>query len=144
MKIKAPDEYGVRILARIAKCKDNAGISNPQLTDAEGLSEPNISKLTQVLRVEGLINSTKGDIGGYLLAWPAADITVNNVLKALGGRLFDEKFCANHSWVVKLCTNSIDCSIRSLLSIVQSEIDKITLTDLSNGEKKLQLLFKVY
>ena len=146
MKITAQDEYGLRILVRIAKCKDQSGLSIPQLSEAEGLSKPNVSKLTRILRIKGLINSTKGHVGGYILARPAADITVNDVLKALGGRLFDEDFCANHVGVLKLCTNSIDCSIRSLWSMVQSTIDKlldkVTLADLSNSEKEATFTFQ--
>ncbi len=146
MKITAQDEYGLRILVRIAKCKGNLGLSIPQLSALEGLSQPNVSKLTRILRIEGLINSTKGHVGGYVLARPAADITVNDVLKALGGRLFDEEFCANHVGVLKLCTNSIDCSIRSLWSMVQSSIDalldKVTLADLSNSEKEAMFTFQ--
>jgi Rrf2 family protein len=146
MKITAQDEYGLRILVRIAKCKDQSGLSIPQLSDAEGLSQPNVAKLTRILRVEGLINSTKGHVGGYVLARPAADITVNDVLKALGGRLFDKDFCANHVGVLKLCTNSLDCSIRSLWSMVQSTIDKrldkVTLADLSNNEKEATFTFQ--
>jgi len=146
MKITAQDEYGLRILVRIAKCKNQSGLSIPQLSEAEGLSSPNVSKLTRILRVGGLINSTKGHVGGYVLARPAADITVNDVLKALGGRLFDEDFCANHVGVLKLCTNSIDCSIRSLWSMVQSTIDKlldkVTLADLSNSEKDATFTFQ--
>jgi Rrf2 family iron-sulfur cluster assembly transcriptional regulator len=144
MKITAQDEYGLRILVRITKSK--TGLSIPQLSEAEGLSQPNVSKLTRILRVEGLINSTKGHVGGYVLARPAVDITVNDILKALSGRLFDEEFCANHGGVLKLCTNSIDCSIRSLWSMVQSTIDKlldkVTLADLSNSEKEATFTFQ--
>ena len=146
MKITAQDEYGLRILVRIAKCKVQNGLSIPQLSEMEGLSRPNVSKLTRILRIKGLINSTKGHVGGYVLARPANDITVNDVLKALGGRLFDEEFCANHVGVLKLCTNSIDCSIRSLWSMVQSTIDnlldKVTLADLSNSEKEAKFTFQ--
>ena len=146
MKITAQDEYGLRILVRIAKCKDNAGLSIPLLSDAEGLSQPHVAKLTRILRMEGLINSTKGHVGGYILARPPADITVNDVLKALGDRLFDTEFCASHVGVLKLCTNSVDCSIRSLWTMVQSTIDKlldkITLADLSNNEKETAYTFQ--
>jgi len=146
MKITAQDEYGLRILVRIAKCKDQSGLSIPQLSEAEGLSKPNVSKLTRILRIEGLINSTKGHVGGYVLARPAANITVNDILKALSGRLFDQEFCINHTGVMKICSNSVDCSIRSLWTIVQSAIDKlldkITLADLSNSEKEATVTFQ--
>ncbi len=146
MKITAQDEYGLRILVRISKCKGNAGLSIPQLSELEGLSQPNVSKLTRILRIEGLINSTKGHVGGYVLARPAANITVNDILKALSGRLFDKEFCINHTGVMKICSNSTDCSIRSLWTIVQSAIDKlldnITLADLSNSEKEATVTFQ--
>jgi Rrf2 family protein len=146
MKITAQDEYGLRILVRIAKFNGNAGLSIPQLSELEGLSQPNISKLTRILRIEGLINSTKGHVGGYVLARPAANITVNDILKALSGRLFDEQFCVNHTGVMNICSNSTDCSIRSLWTIVQSAIDKlldnITLADLSKDEKEATITFQ--
>jgi DNA-binding IscR family transcriptional regulator len=47
---------------------------------------------------------------------------------------------------MKICSNSVDCSIRSLWTIVQSAIDKlldtITLSDLSHGEKEATVTFK--
>jgi Rrf2 family iron-sulfur cluster assembly transcriptional regulator len=146
MKITAQDEYGLRILVRIAKCKNSLGLSIPQLSKLEGLSQPNVSKLTRILRIEGLVNSTKGHVGGYVLARSADTITVNDILKALSGRLFDQEFCVNHAGTMKVCSNSVDCSIRSLWTIVQSAIDnlldKITLADLSNGEKEATETFQ--
>jgi Rrf2 family iron-sulfur cluster assembly transcriptional regulator len=146
MKITAQDEYGLRILVRIAKCKGNLGLSIPQLSELEGLSQPNVSKLTRILRIEGLVNSTKGHVGGYVLKRPADTITVNDILKALSGRLFDQEFCVNHTGTMKVCSNSVDCSIRSLWTIVQSAIDnlldKITLADLSNGEEEATEIFQ--
>ena len=122
MKITAQDEYGLRILVRIAKCNDSLGLSIPQLSKLEGLSQPNVSKLTRILRIEGLVNSTKGHVGGYVLARSAETITVNDILKAFSGRLFDQEFCVNHAGTMKVCSNSVDCSIRSLWTIVQSAI----------------------
>ena len=81
-----------------------------------------------------------------VLARPAAKITVNDALKALGGLLFDEEFCSKHGGVLNLCMNSIDCSIRSLWSMVQSTLDnlldKITLADLSNSENQAAISFQ--
>jgi len=35
MKITAQEEYGLRILIRIAKCADKDGLNIPQLSDAK-------------------------------------------------------------------------------------------------------------
>ena len=140
MKITAQEEYGLRILLRIAACKDTDGMSIPQLSEAEGISPHYVAKLTRVLRLEGFINSTPGYKGGYILAKPAKEIIVNDVLKSLGGALYDKKFCGTHTGSLKLCVNSIDCSSRSLWKMIQFTVDqlldKITLADLVNQEKE--------
>lgn len=138
MKITAQEEYGLRILIRIACCKDEAGMSIPQLSDAEGMTNPYVAKLTRILRMEGFINSTPGNKGGYVLAFPAKNININRVLKALGGSLFDPEFCSSHSGTLQICTHSVDCAARSLWQMVQFNVDqvldKITLQDLITTE----------
>jgi Rrf2 family transcriptional regulator, iron-sulfur cluster assembly transcription factor len=146
MKITAQEEYGLRILIRIAGCKDKEGMSIPQLTEAEGLSSHYIAKLTRILRMEKFINSTPGNKGGYVLAKPAKEIPIKQVLEALGGVLFDKEFCGLHTGGLKLCTNSVDCSARSLWQMIQLTLDqlldKITLHDLVNTEKESTVFLK--
>jgi Rrf2 family transcriptional regulator, iron-sulfur cluster assembly transcription factor len=140
MKITAQEEYGLRILLRIASCRDEDGMSIPQLSEAEGISPHYVAKLTRILRIEGFINSTPGYKGGYVLAKPSNEIIINEVLKALGGPLYDMEFCGHHAGALKLCTNSIDCSSRSLWKMIQFTIDqlldKVTLHDLVTTEKE--------
>jgi Rrf2 family protein len=140
MKITAQEEYGLRILIRIAACKEKEGMSIPRLSEAEGLSSHYVAKLTRVLRMAKLINSTPGYKGGYILARPANEIIINDVLKALGGVLFDKRFCGLHAGSLRLCTNSVDCSARSLWQMIQVTMDQllnqITLADLLSTEEE--------
>ena len=146
MKITAQEEYGLRILLRIAGCKDAEGMSIPQLSEAEGIGPHYVAKLTRILRMEGFINSTPGYKGGYILAKPAKEILINDVLKSLGGALYDKRFCGSHAGMLNLCVNSVDCSSRSLWKMIQYTmdqlLDKITLADLVKSEdepsKRLQ------
>ncbi|MDH7464348.1 Rrf2 family transcriptional regulator [Chitinophagaceae bacterium 26-R-25] len=138
MKITAQEEYGLRILIRIAGCKDAAGISIPQLSESEGLSSHYVAKLARVLRMGGFIKSTPGNKGGYLLAKSAKDIVIKDVLTVLGGEIFDKEFCGLHTGAMRLCTNSVDCSARSLWQMVQFVVNqllvRITLHDLVSNE----------
>ena len=140
MKITAQEEIGLRILIRIAGCKDADGMSIPQLSEAEGISDHYVAKITRILRMEGFINSRPGNKGGYVLARPAHEININQVLKALGGALFDSEFCGVHAGSLNLCTNSVDCSARSLWKMVQFRVDqlldKVYLSDLVSTEKQ--------
>ena len=138
MKITAQEEYGLRILLRIASCRDAEGMSIPQLSEAEGIGPHYVAKLTRILRMEGFINSTPGYKGGYILAKPAKDIIINDVLQSLGGALYDKKFCGSHAGILNLCVNSVECSSRSLWKMIQYTmdqlLDKITLADLVRSE----------
>jgi Rrf2 family protein len=145
MKITAQEEYGLRLLIRIAACKDQEGMSIPQLSDAEGLTPHYVAKLTRVLRLGGFLNSTPGAKGGYVLAKPSNQIIINDVLKTLGGALFDSQFCGTHGGALKLCTHSVDCSSRSLWSMIQYILDdflnKVTLHDLVSSEENSAQVF---
>ncbi len=138
MKISAKEEYGLRLLLRIAKNRDDDGLSIAQLSEAEGLSASYAAKITRVLRMQGFIKSTKGPKGGYVLAMQPDEIHILALLKSLDGPLFDASFCESHTGMEKMCTNSVDCSTRSLWRIVQYAIDKIlanvTLTHLMGDE----------
>jgi Rrf2 family iron-sulfur cluster assembly transcriptional regulator len=143
MKITSSEEYGIRILIRIASANPIEGLSIPQLSEAEKLTEPHVAKICRTLRMEGFINSTPGYKGGYVLAKSADAIIINDVLKALGGTLFDQQFCESHTGLGKLCTNSVDCSTRSLWKMIQFTLDnllnKLTLKDLMVNEKEVEL-----
>jgi Rrf2 family protein len=143
MKITATEEYGIRMLIRIASADASTGLSIPQLSEAEGLSEPHVAKICRILRMEGFINSTPGNKGGYVLSKPPQEVIMNDVIKALGGNLFDKEFCESHTAIGRLCTNSVDCATRSLWRMVQFTVDnllnKLTLKDLMVKEKEVEL-----
>jgi Rrf2 family transcriptional regulator, iron-sulfur cluster assembly transcription factor len=147
MKITAQEEYGLRLLIRIAGCRTETGMSIPQLTESEGLSSHYVAKLTRILRMAGFINSTPGYKGGYVLARPAAEISIREVLKALGGLLFDQDFCGSHAGALNLCTNSVDCSSRSLWKMIQFTVDqllnKVTLYDLVGKEQDSERILNI-
>jgi Rrf2 family protein len=125
MKISAQEEYGLRILLRIAQSQSPDGITIPEISRSEGLSSHNVAKLCRILRLAGFVKSSRGSTGGYTLAMPVEKIVLGDILRTLGGRLFDDDFCGNHSGVLQLCTNSVDCTIRSLWQIIQINIDEV-------------------
>jgi len=142
MKFSAQEEYGLRCLLRIAKFYAvEKSFTIPEISRAEGISEHNAGKILRVLRIGGLLESSRGQIGGYTLTRPPEQISVGNILKVLGGRLFDDEFCNTHTGAMDICTNSIDCSVRSLWKLIQdsvdSVVDKMTLKDLMGNEKFL-------
>src|SRR4030095_2265105 len=141
MKFSSQEEFGLRCLLRVAKEGGEKGLTIPEISKAEGISTHNTAKILRALRLGGFLESSRRQLGGYSLRPPADEILVANILGFLGGKLFDEKFCSNHSGEQKICTNSIDCSIRSLWQMLQNAVDgiikNITLKDLISTEDVL-------
>lgn len=144
MKFSTQEEYGLRLLLRIGKDHSDNGMTIPELSELEGLSEANVAKILRMLRLAGFVESSRGQNGGYKLTRPAKEILVGEVLTALGGKLYESSFCDLHAGVENICTNSIDCSIRSLWKTIQTMLDgllsKITLQDLLGSEQQVEVL----
>lgn len=141
MKISAQDEYGLRILLRIAKAHPEEGLTLGQIGELENISLAYAAKLTRLLRIAGFIKSMRGHKGGYILAKPSSEIKVKQVLKLMGGAIYDDKFCGQHSGAMSFCTNSVDCSLRSLWTILQINMDnlleQISISDLLYSESNV-------
>ncbi|HEX9740097.1 MAG TPA: Rrf2 family transcriptional regulator, partial [Ignavibacteriaceae bacterium] len=99
MKFSSQEEYGLRCLLRIGKSKSHNGLTIPEISDLEGLSQANVGKLLRTLRLGGFIDATRGQSGGYKLVKPAEEIIIGEVLAVLGGRLFEEDFCSSHTGI---------------------------------------------
>lgn len=134
MKFSAQEEYGLRCLVTIANQDEGAGLTIPELSRIEGLSQPHVGKMMALLRKAGFVKSTRGQLGGYSLAREAERIVIGDVLEALGGRLYEPEFCEKHAGNLESCAHAGSCSLRPLWERVQSAVDTVvygvTLRDL--------------
>ncbi|MFH0736216.1 MAG: Rrf2 family transcriptional regulator [bacterium] len=134
MKFSTQEEYSIRLLLRIAKFhKLGMSLTIPEISKAEGLTQHNAAKLLRLLRIGGFLESERGSIGGYTLAKKPNEIKLSDVLNTIGGRLFDDSFCNTHAGTNDICSNSIECSVRSLWRVIQTSIDNV-LKDISLEE----------
>ena len=134
MKLSAQEEYCLRLLVRIAKAEPGRSRTISELAQLEDLSEPHVAKLLMILRKAGFIASTRGSGGGYALAVDPAAVSVGSILAEVGGRIYDETFCARHSGLSSKCRHAGDCNLESFWREIQKAVDSVTfsrtLTDL--------------
>ena len=144
MKLSTQEEYGLRCLLQLGRHGEGRSLTIAELSRMEGISAPNVAKLMRILRRTGFVTSTRGQAGGYVLARPADQIAVGDVLAALGGRFFDQSFCDRHAGVEQLCAHMGDCSIRPVLRQLQQVVDQVlgrlTLKSLLHNEKEMVAL----
>ena len=144
MKLSAQEEYGLRCLLRVASAGEGEIVTIPAIAEAEALSIAYVGKLMSVLRQNGFVESVRGQTGGYVLSRPPEQIAVAEVIASLGGRLFEPGFCDEFAGLERICTHSIDCSVRSLWRSVQQAVDLVlagvTLKDLLRRESEVSKL----
>src|SRR5580693_8363967 len=93
MMFSTKTEYGVRVMVELARrVQQDAGGTDPVVPLAEiaahdGLPLAYLEHLVAKLRKAGLVDSRRGSRGGYMLARPAKEITMAEVVEALEGSI---------------------------------------------------------
>ena len=87
MKLSTKGRYGLRALIDLAQYSKDAPVSIMSISSRQELSERYLEQLMSMLKKAGLVRSVRGAGGGYVLAKPADQISVGDVLRALEGSL---------------------------------------------------------
>jgi Rrf2 family protein len=80
-------EYGVRMLIQLGRQSAGQPVSLKAIAEAENLPLAYCERIAALLKKGGLVASTRGAHGGYVLARPAAEITMDHVVLALEGAI---------------------------------------------------------
>ena len=78
-------EYGIAGLTYLARAGEKRSTLLREVSLATSISESFLSKIFQRLVRSGLVRSRRGFRGGFLLARPASQITLREVIEALQG-----------------------------------------------------------
>ncbi len=144
MKISAQEEYGLRCLVQLANLADGDSLTLPQIAEREGISTANAGKLMWLLNKAGFVLSTRGTKGGYLLARPANEIHLSEIIKVLDQEVIN-KHCGSYTGVRETCVHNGDCGIRPVIvglhEIVENALSRITLAQMVGTEKAVDAMF---
>jgi len=122
-------EYGVRLMVELGRVGPGSPpISLSTVAEAERLPLSYLEHLVAKLRKAGLVASTRGAHGGYRLAMPAEEITMDSVVEALEGQIAPME-CFHEAPEGKvLCSHEDDgdhaCSTKLLWTRVQGGVTK--------------------
>ena len=144
MKISAQEEYGLRCLVQLANLRAGESLTLPQIAEREGISTANAGKLMWLLNKAGFVLSTRGTKGGYILARPASEVRLNEVIKVLDQDVIN-KHCESYTGVLDSCVHNGDCGIRPVIvglhEIVENALSQITLAQLVGTESSVDAMF---
>ena len=87
MMFSTKAEYGIRVMVELARSAGEEPVPLAEIAAKDGLPLAYLEHLAARLRKAGLIDSRRGSRGGYLLARPAREITMAEVVEALEGSI---------------------------------------------------------
>src|SRR5215210_7209295 len=130
-------EYGVRLLVQLGLQGGRSPVSLKAIAEAESLPLAYLERIVALLKKADLVRATRGAHGGYVLARPAAEITMDQVVLALEGAIapmdcfFDDResrvLCSHH-------TDAQACATKLLWTRVQigviRSLQRTTLAEL--------------
>ncbi len=141
MRFSTPEEYGLRCILQLAREHPTGSLTLSEMAQRESLTPAYVGKLMRILRRAGLVESIRGQKGGYQLARSADQISVSEVVNAHGGGLYTDDFCDHHSGSSLSCVHLRDCSIRSVLAgverLIQGVLAQCKLSDLVRTEEAM-------
>lgn len=138
MKITAQEEYGLRCLLQLARVAEGQLVTVKEIAGKEGLSNAYVEKLLRRLARAGLVHSVRGLKGGYVLNRVPAQVTLGEVIRALGTVETTDHICNAFTGIKDVCVHFNGCGIRSawsgLTTSIQRFLDQTTLADLLGNE----------
>jgi FeS assembly SUF system regulator len=130
LRISKLTDYATVILARLA-AEPERRFTATQIAAETRLASPTVSKLLKQLHRQGLVMSTRGAAGGYVLARAAADITAAQILDALEGpvALTECSGSASHCGIERTCR--VGHAWQRVNLAIRRALDDVTLYQLA-------------
>jgi len=131
MKISTKGRYALRMVVDLAIYQENSFVSLKDIAERENISKKYLEQIVPMLNKSGILKTTRGNRGGYMLVKKAEEITVGDVLRATEGSLAPVS-CLEYQ--PNECERKNECSTlyiwEGLYKLVTDYLDGITVRDI--------------
>jgi Rrf2 family protein len=139
MKISTRGEYGIRAMLYIASHGDERPVTSHEIATHQAIPEPYLRQILALLSKDRLIQSNRGPQGGHLLARPADQISLKDVLLTLEGQTTSIDQILALPCAIDIGTEH--CVIREVFLEVKEAVEAIlartTLADLVRRQREI-------
>lgn len=141
MKLTTKGRYGLRAVLDLALNNSDEAVALSQIAERQGISMNYLEQLIARLKKSGIVYGIRGAQGGYVLAMPAEEISVGDILRALEGDLSPVD-CSEVNNGDTPCSNSDLCVTKyvwkRISDSINDAVDGIMLSDLVEESKRVQ------
>jgi Rrf2 family protein len=136
LRVSKRTRYGVRLMLELALNYSKKPLSVSQIASNEEISSKFLSQIIIPLKGAGLIQSTRGALGGYELTRAPGKITLLEVFRVLEGDCLLAECVSDAS----ACNRSSACTAKEIwddLSVmIEEKLKAVTFQDLAERAKE--------
>lgn len=132
MHISAKVDYGLRALCTLES--NGEPQTADQLAEAQGLPVRFLRSILNELRRSGIVNSHRGNEGGYQLARPGNQITVGEVFRRLEGPLAEVRGLRPEATSYDAAASHLQTIWVAVRACLREVLDEITIADVVSGK----------
>ena len=135
MKISTKTRYGTRFLLHLALHGSSTPVPLSDIAKEQEISWKYLWNIASVLKSAGIVKSTVGAGGGFILAVPPSRITLHDVFAAFDGKV-NLVHCIHNAAV---CRRSPGCAARDAWRAINAGMEKsmkaVTIADIMREHK---------
>jgi FeS assembly SUF system regulator len=133
LRISKLADYAVVVLAAMVGAQGDERLTAAGLSALTRLPEPTVAKVLKLLAKGGLVSSTRGASGGYVLERAAAKISVAEIIAAVDGPV---SLTACVSGAEGCCDYAGSCLVRGRWDgvnvAIRTALENVTLQDMTS------------
>ena len=137
MQVSQKCQYTLRALFELAKRQGAEPVTAAEIAEAQAIPGRFLELILQNLRTEGMVESRRGNQGGYVLAGSPEAITVGDIIRAVDGSLAPVNCVVGRSDEhCRLRNRCVFMGVwRKAQQAMEAVYDKTTLQDLIDDER---------
>jgi len=138
MKLSTKGEYGLMAVIDLALHATKGPVQSLQIAERQGIPKQYLDQLMLILKKAGLVESSRGRQGGYVLARPANQITLLEVVTALEGPLENTNFLRKGTRMRIAAREILNALWEDLIGGVAERLRQKTLEQICDEHKRLE------
>jgi Rrf2 family protein len=138
VRVSTRGDYACRALLSLALHQESSGPTSVRdIAERTGLPQPYLEQILLALKGAGLVKSKRGVGGGYVLARPASDIRLSEVISAVDGPITLGDFGQPHT--DGSCDHEGQCVLLAIWNLagdhMRKHLESYTLDDIANAAR---------
>jgi Rrf2 family protein len=133
VRISAKEDYAIRATIELAVA-DGGTVKRERIAEAQGIPAPFLENILLQLKRAEIVNAQRGADGGFRLARPASQISVADVIRAVGGPMATVRGVRPQAVDYAGSAESLRDLWLAVRASLRGVLENVTLADLANGK----------